>query len=628
MEWLVRDGNQEGFKRGQMLKNIYKATIFLLLIMFFLFLFKTKQDVSLNRNSLSLGLSHSCATIDGELFCWGDNSYGQLGHSLTEGTSFPVIIVEEEREGWEIVSTGNNHSCGITGGDLFCWGQNNYGQIGDGTKNTRVEPVYISSEIEKAWEDISLGAFHSCGISGKEIYCWGSNKYGQLGNGASGFDCKYSDGKPGICSDSKKPVRIGEDFKWKKLSAGGYYTCGIEKKGSLYCWGAVPSLSNKRLYHSPQEYFDKPVKLDESKIWDSISIGSRHLCGISGGMLFCFGANDRNQINSMPNEYFSDFIKIDESNNWTSISSASCHNCGVNSGEVKCWGCNNNGQLGRGSLSRSSVPEKINSEHKDWIYVATSSTSSCGIRDNKDIYCWGSNSHGQLGNGTMLDSSIPVKVAVLKGDNDNEIAKRVLVDEKCIAEAHECNIKEGRLFCKGRNDWGQLGLGTRVNRCDEKQIGNSVWKTVSTGRFHSCGIKNNGDLYCWGRNLNGQLGDGRVNRYEGYPKRIAEDKKWNKVSAGADHTCGISEGHIYCWGGNEYGQLGDGHHGRLECSHDGTIFACKDVFEPKQVGQKKDWVDVYAGEKYTCGKIKDGKIDCWGEYEQIDESVFPEKTKE
>ncbi|HQB09061.1 MAG TPA: RCC1 domain-containing protein, partial [bacterium] len=116
------------------------------------------------------GTFHVCNISEGKLFCWGNNYYGQLGDGTNIDKNIPVQIGKESD--WSFVSAGNNFTCGIRNGELYCWGDNEYGQLGDGTQEKSNKPIKVDDK--KDWTKISSGYYHSCGIRSGKVYCWGN----------------------------------------------------------------------------------------------------------------------------------------------------------------------------------------------------------------------------------------------------------------------------------------------------------------------------------------------------------------------------------------------------------------------------------------------------------------------
>jgi alpha-tubulin suppressor-like RCC1 family protein len=168
--------------------------------------------------------SHSCGTkVDGTLWCWGNNAYGQLGDGTDTSRTTPTYV--DAGTTWTSVSAGGVHSCGITdGGTAWCWGQNYpNGQLGDGTTDDKWTPTYVDAGM--TWGNVSAGYSHTCGtkVDGT-LWCWGQNLYGQLGDGTT--------------VDKKVPTYVDAGATWANVKLGFMDTCGRKGDGTIWCWGS------------------------------------------------------------------------------------------------------------------------------------------------------------------------------------------------------------------------------------------------------------------------------------------------------------------------------------------------------------------------------------------------------
>ncbi|WP_435743042.1 cutinase family protein [Nocardioides sp. SYSU DS0663] len=221
---------------------------------------------------------------------------------------------------------------------------------------------------------------------------------------------------------------------------------------------------------------------------------------------------------------------------------------------------------------------------------------SCAVRDDGTAWCWGRNSHGQLGDGTTTTRLTPVEVA---GDD----RWRTL----STSGSTTCGIRtEGSLWCWGLDNFGQLGIGKGRPRTTPVQVGaDTTWTSVSTSWFHTCGTRQNGTLWCWGQNLRGQLGDGTY-RHRGRPTRVGTGRDWATVTTGGYFTCGTKlDGTAWCWGQNTFGQLGNA---RPEPQP-----VPQPVPQPGATpGPAQQWARLDAGWGHTCGVSVAGAALCWG----------------
>jgi hypothetical protein len=246
----------------------------------------------------SVGASHSC-TMHGEVpqdprffqnpsprvvYCWGDNRFGQLGDGTNTSRSTPgVINVSVIGTAIDIVGSGDGFSCAITAdSDAYCWGLNTAGQLGDGTTIDRSSPVAVSGGMRFLSSTIAVGAGHACAlVSDGSAYCWGRNDFGQLGDGTT--------------VSRSTPVTVSGGIHFTSLAAGGQHTCGVTSAGAAYCWGAnvYGQLGSGAVFPSSAT----PVKVAGSNVFASISAGGGHTCALTTtSVAYCWGLNADGQL--------------------------------------------------------------------------------------------------------------------------------------------------------------------------------------------------------------------------------------------------------------------------------------------------------------------------------------------
>ncbi len=228
-----------------------------------------------------------------------------------------------------------------------------------------------------------------------------------------------------------------------------------------------------------------------------------------------------------------------------------------------------------------------------WKLISTGSDFHCGITTDGDLYCWGKNDHGEIGVGDNANHYYPVQVA--PGSK--------WVDVSC-GEYHTCGIKtDGTLWCWGANFVGQLGIGNRTySQTTPVQVGDdSEWVEVSAGDGDTCAIKSDGTLYCWGSGYYGQLGLIKyANSITDLPTKVGDN--WLHISTRDSTTCGVkTDLSLYCWGYNAYGETGTNQH-------------ASEVTQPTEVyNDFKDWSKISVGGEHNCGIRADGSLYCWGD---------------
>ncbi|MES2176701.1 MAG: Ig-like domain-containing protein [Gemmatimonadota bacterium] len=278
------------------------------------------------------------------------------------------------------------------------------------------------------------------------------------------------------------------------------------------------------------------------------------------------------------------------------------HICMGNFWSIRCWGNNSLGQLGDGTTSNSLVPVNVNLSGIALALPQASVTVSpqgigdhtCLLDDAGKAYCWGSNTAGQLGDGTQVNRNNPTAV--------NTALRFTAI---ATGSEHTCALTSGgEMYCWGSNFVGQIGDGTRANiRPAPTRVSAAAGVTfvsIALGSQHSCAIGQNVVTYCWGSNASGQLGDGTlVDRAA--PTVVTGSLALTTVSAGDTHTCGLTAaGAAFCWGARANGALGDG--GSTSLSQP----------TPVAVANNHVFQSIHAGWLYTCGAKANGEVWCWG----------------
>lgn len=510
---------------------------------------KAKEvDASAPWSEVSAGGDHTCAIKgNGTLWCWGASDAGQLGFEPVGGggsISSPTQV--GERADWASVSAGTDYTCATRqSGRLVCWGRQALGQTGTGsTENSIPNPTPVLAPV--SWRRVTTGERHGCAIatSGR-IYCWGYNQFGQLGE---------TDGL------ERTPDPIEPDVEWRDAMAAETFSCGIRSDRSLACWG-----SNRygQIGDSDIERARHPTEIGDGTDWDSVGGGRRHACARNqSGRASCWGRNQVGQLGTPPlsNNIVYTPKAVSGIDNWSSLSVGRFHNCGLDGDDfLYCWGQNGGGRLGDGSSAIRAEPRPITSETK-WDRVEAGGQSTCGLQSNGGLYCWGSNRFGQIA--TSLETT-----QVLSPE---QVGTRTNWRDVGVGKQHACGVRtNGTLWCWGHNKFSQLGLGAGESSEPEREriaklreVGlSTTWKKVAAGSRHTCAIRENGTLWCWGSNRRGQLGlasETTSKRQVDAPTRIRGNQTWTEVFPGTFHTCAMDASQtLYCWGSNEFGQLGN-----------------------------------------------------------------------
>lgn len=368
-------------------------------------LFPRKQEPVLcdTRTTIAVRYTHHCAlNRDRKVACWGRNHLGQLGGKTLEDSLDPVIAELPNGTHATTVTIGDNHSCALgDNGAIYCWGDNSEGQLGNGTITNSSAPVattipagvgrftsvasayrttcaygdngklycwgrspetsaYTSLPTEiphpsgvTKFTSLALGFLHQCGLGDNgRIYCWGEGESGKLGNGSN------------RTSPAAVPVTMPEGVqRFTHVSAGGqYHTCAIGDDANVYCWGhnSKGQLGNDTTLHS-----NTPVPIAHSEKFIAVDAGYEHSCAIT------------------------------ENN------------------EAYCWGDNGAGQLGNHSNIGAYTPVPVSQPQavEGFCTLALGTFDSCAIDSHGTAYCWGSNAFGILGDGSKTNSYSPIPVS-------------------------------------------------------------------------------------------------------------------------------------------------------------------------------------------------------------------------
>lgn len=341
----------------------------------------------------------------------------------------------------------------------------------------------------------------------------------------------------------------------------------------------------------------------------AISAGYSHACAIAAsGRAWCWGANSSGQLGDGSSERRKLPVQVAGLPPVVAISAGRDHSCAVTeTGEAWCWGDNWLGQLGNGSRDESAVPMKVTGLG-DIAAITAGAGHSCALSFSGLAWCWGQNGKGQLGDGRTATSELPKEV--VGGLGFRQLITAATGDSSCgLADG-------GGAFCWGRNDFGQLGLGTtKLTREPQPIVGIPTVTALSSGREHSCAVDDIGQPWCWGSGRHGQLGHGHAP-----DKPVLNAVKVKKLSspralaAGSFHSCAIdSVGKAFCWGLNEYGALGDGTTAKR--------------LEPTAVASLTSATAISAGFRFSCAIDAIGEAYCWGygRHGQLGHGAFPDR---
>lgn len=297
--------------------------------------------------SLAAGLWHTCGlTGAGAAYCWGDNTYGQLGDESTTQRTTPVAV----RGGiaFESLVAGYGHTCGLTlTGAAYCWGGNYIGQLGIGASDTLPHPAPMAVVGGLRFVSLTAGAIHTCGlISSGAAYCWGDNYEGELGLGS--YDSLAH----------TAPVAVGGGFAFSSLVAAQNFTCGLTSTGVAHCWGWN---TDGELGDGSTTNGDLPGAVAGGLIFASLTARGQHTCGVStAGVGYCWGDNYYGQVGDSATVYRSTPAAVAGGLAFATLAAGQDHTCGLTvAGAAYCWGGNYAGQVGDGSNTQRHTPTAV-----------------------------------------------------------------------------------------------------------------------------------------------------------------------------------------------------------------------------------------------------------------------------
>ncbi len=563
--------------------------------------------------AITAGEGHSCALVhQGTAKCWGWNSSGQLGVGDTAargdnagemGDNLPAVDLGTGRTATAITA-GDRHTCALLdNATVRCWGANNVGQLGLGDTTNRGDnagemgdnlPAVNLGTGRTATAITAGGTGHTCALlDNATVKCWGANDIGQLGLG----NTTNRGDNAGEMGDNLPAVNLGTSRTATAITAGGNHICARLDNATVKCWGY--------------------------NFGGQLGLGDTANRGDNAGEM---GDN-------LP------AVSLGTSRTATAITAGNAHTCALlDNGAVKCWGFNNSGKLGLGDTANrgdaagemgDALPTVALGTGRTATAVTAGDSHTCVRLDNATAKCWGANSLGQLGlgdtatrgdNGGEMGDSLP---AMNLGTSRTATAITTGIGHTCAL------LDDATAKCWGTNIQGGLGLGDTAARGDNAgemgdalpavRFGSARTATaVTTGGSHSCALLDNATVRCWGENTSGQLGLGdtaaRGNAAgemgDALPTvSLGTGRTATTVTAGESHTCAIlDDATVKCWGGNSFGQLGLG-----DTSARGDAAGeMGDALPAVNLGTGRTATAIAAGAGYTCARLDNGTVKCWG----------------
>lgn len=583
---------------------------------------------------ITTGLAHTLA-IDsaGRLYAWGDNNRGQLGNNTAVRSLIAVSLTNDQQlngadnpiynRTFRSVSAGREHTFAIDGsGQLFAWGSNLGGQLGN---NSYAASSYIPINLSATQFDggalnplygltfqSATAVFnYSYAIdSAGQLYAWGDNFYGQ------------------ICIDIPGEIRIAVNLStaliWptitdkniKMIAGGESHSLAIASTGELYAWG---NNTNGQVGNNSVSIVRTPVNLSNTqfsggvtnelyeKVFRTIAAGTAHSLAIdSSGQLYTWGYNDygqlgdnsttgsRTAINLSAAEFVGGVANPLYGKHIQSIAAGYSHSLAIDSsGQLYAWGLNSSGQLGDNTMVDSHVAVNLSTTQfgdgttnqlygKTFQSIIAGYLHSLAIDSSGQVYAWGHNGSGQLGNNTVASSPIAINLSATQFSGAINLLYGQVFRDISAGRDHSLAIdSSGQLYAWGAGSLGQLGnnvlsssriainLSTlQLSGGVTNQLQNQTFRSIVAGYYHNLAISSSGQLYTWGHNNGGQLGDNTTTRspvainlsttqFSGGATNLLYGKTIRTASGGTDCSHVIDgAGDLYGWGYNSSGQVG------------------------------------------------------------------------
>ncbi len=615
----------------------------------------TRVLLSTEASSIACGNAHSCVSdAFGSVICWGLGSSGQLGYGTTNS-----ISLGESGFG-SAISFGNRifhavqvialevSSCAMSSdGEVMCWGNNDFGQLGQQSASRQLQPVPV--ELQAPAVQISGTYRHCCALlSIGQLQCWGLNGDGQLGLGHVETVGRSLDLSPAVAGGSKLPSRP------MTLSVGSFHTCWVELVGSAHCmgrgslgrlgYGNTEDVGDDELTISSmqidlrrseqateQDGLACPILQIEPFSWVvEMILGTDHSCMLyANGRMQCWGSARDGRLGtgqsgvvgiSVP-PLGAKFVPTNERIVQGSAYGGTC--VLTTTGKVFCYGDGSYGQNGLGTTDSTGqdttlqdlLPVDVSSPFIAVSHVSRGSAHTCATLVDGSLRCWGEGSAGKTGQGNEVDiggsSSRPVADGVIIRLGNHHANK---VD--CF-RSHTCaSTAEGAMYCFGFGGYGRLGYGSYSHVGDNEAADSRGAISFGQGSEHvidfglgfqfSCALLQSGQVTCWGRNEHFQLGILDDASSKATPQNVAQgNESAIALAVSHDHACAVwADGGVSCWGSNELGRLGYG-----DTINRGGPLSTSII---ERVPIHKAAVKIFSRGRSTCVLYFKGEFACWG----------------
>ncbi|MBX3275056.1 MAG: hypothetical protein KF729_32625 [Sandaracinaceae bacterium] len=534
---------------------------------------------------ISAGEDHTCAVRPtGELFCWGRNLDGELGDGTSRNRRVPVPVRDLAQV--HQVSAGRYHTCALRrDGNVFCWGRNDHGQLGDGSTENRAAPVQVAGIADA----VQVGAGHelSCALlRAGTVTCWGNGQSGRLGRGST--------------QSSPTPVPVEGVTGATRIAVGGWHACALVEGGRLWCWGADDNGQLGLPGDAPREQLS-PQPVPGLEGVTAVAAGHLATCAVHGGNLSCWGdayygllGNGQSGSGAADGQTPALVAGLAEVADVDVGVYQACARLG--DGTVRCWGNDGYGNLGAAERGHQVTPAEV-SGLSDATHLAVGAYHVCVRRASGAIACWGKSGDGQLGAHEIQDAYHAIdriaSLAELTADAPPvhtfapAAAPPPTAPMVSTSDGYACGVRsDGRVLCwGGAASSGQLGNGgarpATSGAVEVAGITDAV--EVRTSQSAACARRQSGEVACWGY----------LGRVDGSPDHVRTSRPI--PLPGVTDAIGIALSTS----------------GPCVLHRAGTV-SCAAATALEPVEGLTGAVEIVAGGTSACARLEGGGVRCWG----------------
>ena len=523
-------------------------------------------DPAAQVHRVAAGTRFSCAIRGDEtVWCWGDNSDGQLGVASGAPSPSPVQIAGIDRA--VAIGAGADFACALRDdGSVWCWGGNSVGELGNADAFDHPTPAQVA--LPGIATQLSVGILYTCArLDTGAAWCWGRNYEGEIANVLSG--------------DPIPPTEQPLDDV-VEIVAGNVHTVALRGDGSVWTWGYP---ENGELGRDG----DGVAPID-GLVATSVGAFDASCAVTTDGHYRCWGPDGDGELGDGAR---GDPAAVPDPPSQlggvVAVTVGDHHACALLADQtVACWGDNDLGELGAGDRTGRTLPVVL--PLAGVVSISAGGDHTCAILADDSVACWGRGTNGQLGDGTIgafqpHTVSLPAAAtAITAGD------------------LHTCAIAGGTAYCWGEGGDGELGDGLAVSHATPTAVPLANVTGIAAGSIHTCAFLGDGTAWCWGDNQDGELGDGGVEITSATPVQVAGPGTTIAIAAGNDSACQIviaTTPLVACWGRGDGGEIGNG-----EFAHEATPTATLPIVAGV--------ASIAAGAYNVCAIAAGGALSCWG----------------